>query len=150
MEREWKGWKLNLKTEPTDRLKEDLKRNKEDLKRNKPERGMEEYSFGLGDIEVNGEMKRYQLEMEKYRTWKRKMLELCVSLRICLFLSSKGRRWRLINWFCEKKQSELAKEKPFSLRGEWSYRPLYPPSAGVCKCGSISVWTRKLKISLAK
>lgn len=76
MEREWKGWKLDLKTEPTDGLKEVLKRNKEDLKRNKPEQGMEEYSFGLGDVEVNGEMKRYQLEVEKYRTWKRKILEL--------------------------------------------------------------------------
>lgn len=46
MEREWKGWKFNLKTKPTDG------------KRNKPEQGMEEYSFDLGDVEVNGEMKR--------------------------------------------------------------------------------------------
>lgn len=31
---------------------------------------MEEYSFDLGDVEVNGEMKRkrYRLEMEKSRT----------------------------------------------------------------------------------
>lgn len=40
------------------------------MERDKPEQGMEEYSFDLGDVEVNGEMKRkrYQLEMEKNRT----------------------------------------------------------------------------------
>lgn len=70
MEREWKGWKLNLKTKPTDGLEET------GGKRNKPEQGMEEYSFDLGDTDVNGEIKRKgiswrwsKIEPEKGRCW---------------------------------------------------------------------------------
>lgn len=37
MEKEWKGWKFNLKTKPIGGLEE------ADGKRNKPEQGMEEY-----------------------------------------------------------------------------------------------------------
>lgn len=70
MEKEWKGRTFNLKTKPSNGLEET------DGKRNKREQSMEVHSFYLRDDEVNEEMKRYQLEMEKNRTSKRKRLKL--------------------------------------------------------------------------